>query len=150
MLWFLIFGLAFFMAYKGKAGEDFLKKNPNNQNAIKILGVIGIYYMQAIIIMGLFPFLIKDITDNPIPVFVLIAVATLVGRVIYDEWYGRIAEANVWIKRGFFVMAIGIVIMSFTVSTEDYNKPAQETQQDLQYNGKDAQPLPDTYVSPPQ
>lgn len=150
MIWFLIFGLSFWMAWRARQGEALLIQQPDHPNAQKILGAIGISWMQAIILMAMFPITVKGFTDNIIPVLVLVVAGGLVAIAVYYEWYQQITVANAWMKRAFFALAAGIVIMSFTVPAEDYNIPEQAAEQEMQYDGKDAQPLPNSYVSPAQ
>ena len=106
--------------------EEFLKKNPDDPAALKIIRATGMFYLYAAIAIGSLPFFLKDFTDNIVPSLVLFIATGIFANAVTAEWRGELEVANMWVKRTFFALLAGFIMMSFMVSSDSYVFPQED------------------------
>lgn len=129
MIWFFIFGLAYYSAFRGQQTQKLLNGSPDHPLAFKLEALVGLYYFAATLLLMLFPFMLRNFTDNFIPDAVSALGLGLLILALIAEIKGNIQLANKYVRNGFYAMIISIVVMSFAVPEEEYNFPEslQET-----------------------
>ena len=124
MFWFVLFGLSYLSAWKAMQAQKFIKANPSHPMAYKATCSVGLYYLQAIVVMGIFPWTMAQYTDHLLVHIAVWVPALLVGAAAWREYYFEIEKANDTMRIAFYSMAICIVIMSVMVPEGAYDFPA--------------------------
>lgn len=128
MTWFIIFGLAFFFAFRARNAAKFVEQNPTHPQAKNAFMLIGLFYLQAAILIGMFPYTMKEFTDNIIVHLAVWIPTGLVALATWAEYKRDHATANSWMRYAFYAVVAGVMLSSFLVPKEDYNFPQAEQQ----------------------